>query len=123
MSLETYQGNVHAITDAGALAQVFLPLTGTGAPTFTAGVSQVIPTGGYPRIAVTITSSASGTLSVQRYIDAAGTIPQGAPVTAALTAATSATLNIADMAPCQSMTISVPSGATLSNAAALFQSR
>lgn len=123
MSLETFQENVHAITDAGPLAQVYVPLTGAGAPTFTAGLSQIIPTGGYPRIAVTLTSSTSGTLSVQRYLDAAGTIPQGAPVTASLTAATSATLNITDLAACQSFTISVPSGATLSNAAVLLQSR
>ena len=123
MSLETSQSNVHAITDAGPLAQVYVPLTGAGAPTFTGGVSQVIPSGGYPRIAITLTSSAGGTLSVQRYLDTEGTIPQGVPLTQALTAATSATLNVNDGEPCQSFTISVPSGTTLSNAAALLQSR
>lgn len=123
MSLETSQSNVHAITDAGPLAQVYVPLTGAGAPAFTGGVSDVIPSGGYPRIAITLTSSSGGTLSVQRYLDTAGTIPQGAPVTQALTAATSATLNIGDLAPCQSFKISVPSGTTLSNAAALLQAR
>ena len=123
MSLETSQSNVHAITDAGALAQVYVPLTGATAPSFTAGVSQVIPSGGYPRVAITLTSSLAGTLSVQRYLDTAGTIPQGAPVTLSLTAATSATLNITDMAPCQSFTIGVPSGTVLTTAAALLQSR
>ncbi len=123
MSLETSQSNAHAITDAGPTAQVFIPLTGAGAPAFASGVSQVIPSGGYPRIAVTLTSSAAGTLAVQRYLDVAGTIPQGPAVTASLTAGTSATLNITDLAACQSFTISVPSGATLSNAAVLLQSR
>lgn len=123
MSLENSQANVHAITDAGPPVQVYIPLTGTGAPVFTAGTSQVIPSGGYPRIAITVTSSVGGTLSVQRFLDAAGTIPQGAPVTLALTAATSGTLNIADLAPCQSFTVGVPSGATLTKAAVLLQSR
>jgi hypothetical protein len=123
MSLESSQSNAHTITDAGPTVQVLIPLTGAGAPAFVSGVSQVIPTGGYPRIAVTLTSSAAGTLAVQRYLDVADTIPQGAAVTATLVAGTSATLNITDMAPCQSFTISVPSGATLSNAAVLLQSR
>ncbi len=123
MSLETSQSNAHAITDAGPTVQAFIPLTGAGAPAFTSGVSQVIPSGGYPRMAITLTSSLAGTLSVQRYLDVAGTIPQGAALTASLTAATSATLNATDLAPCQSFTISVPSGTTLSNAAVLLQSR
>ena len=118
--LETSQGNVHAAADAGALCQAFL--TGAEIGLSAPGTSPLLMSGGYPRLAIGATSSATGSISVQRYLDQAGLIPQGAALTQALTAATAGVLNVNDGAPFQSFTVTI-SGGTLSNVGLLFQSR
>ena len=79
--------------------------------------SNVTPTDGFQVIAVGVTSSQAGVLSVQRYLDIAGLVAQGGPVTQAMTAATPAVLNCSDHAPCQSFKISITnaSGSTAAN--------
>lgn len=58
-------------------------------------VSGVIPSDGYKALAVGATLSQAGSISIQRYLDVAGLIPVGAPITAALVASTpnAATVN------------------------------
>jgi hypothetical protein len=70
-------------------------------------VSAVIPTDGYRVIAVGVTSTQAGVLSVQRYLDLAGLVAQGAPLTASILAATPVVLNATDYAPCQSFRITI----------------
>lgn len=89
--------------------------------------SALLQMNGWQRFSIGLTSSQAGTLSVQRYLDVAGTIPQGAAVTAALTAATAAVVNAgSDLAPCASVQVTVSnsggSPATLSNVGAILQS-
>lgn len=89
--------------------------------------SALLQMNGWQRFSIGLTSSQAGTLSVQRYLDVAGTIPQGAAVTAALTAATAAVVNAgSDLAPCASVQVTVSnssgSTATLSNVGAILQS-
>lgn len=114
------QTDVHMPVDSGPLVQAFLSAAQLGltAP----GTSPLQVSGGYPRIAVGATSSATGSITVQRYLDAAGTIPQGPALTQALTAATPGVLNVSDGAPCQSFTVAI-AGGTLSNVGCLLQSR
>ncbi len=71
---------------------------------------------GYKVISVGATLSNPGTISVQRYIDRAGTVPQGAAVTVALTAATAGTLNVNDGLPHASFDLKIINGgATVAN--------
>jgi hypothetical protein len=88
----------------------------------TPGTTGLIQAGGYPKLAIGATSSATGSISVQRYIDAAGLIPQGASLTQTLTAATAGVLNVTDGLAFQSFTITI-AGGTLSNVGCLFSSR
>lgn len=62
-----------------------LPLTIAGPGSY---VSGVIAANGFKTIAVGATLSQTGTITIQRYLDAAGLIPVGAAITAALVAAT-----------------------------------
>lgn len=118
--LETSQSITHTPVDSGPLVQAFL--TGAQLGLAAPGTSPLQLAGGYPKLAVGATSSATGSLSVQRYIDQAGLIPQGAPLTQALTAATPGVLNIADGAAFQSFTVTI-TGGTLTNVGCLFSSR
>lgn len=118
--LETTQTNSHAPTDAGPLLQAYLSATQLGltAP----GTTALLYAGGYPKLAIGATSSATGSISVQRYLDAAGQIPQGAALTQSLSAGVAGVLNVNDGLPFQTFTITI-SGGTLSNVGCLLQSR
>lgn len=87
---------------------------------------NLIQTNGYKVIAAAITSTQAGTLQVQRYLDAAGTIAQGAALSVTLSAATPAVLNSNDGVPFQSLKVTVTnssaSAATLSGAYLMLQS-
>src|SRR5260221_3563652 len=48
--------------------------------------SLIVPSDGFALVAAGVTASQAGQLGLQLYLDAAGTLPQGAAVTAALTA-------------------------------------
>lgn len=125
MALEPTQTQSHNIADVGPVAQVFISQTKLGIGTTAGstvgnGLSNLQQACGYKALAVGATSSATGVLSVQRYIDAAGTIAQGAAITANLTAGTPGLVNITDDAPFLSFTVSVSGTGTLTNVAALL---
>lgn len=119
--LETSQSLTHTPVDSGPLVQAFL--SGTQLGLTAPGTTALIPAGGYPKIAIGATNSVAGSISVQRYIDAAGLIPQGVALTQSLTAGTAGVLNINDGAPFQSFTITISGAGTLTNVGCLFSSR
>lgn len=86
--------------------------------------SSLINTDGWPKAAIGVTSSQAGQIEVQRYLDDAGLVPQGAALTAALTAATAGVLNITDGVPFAAMKVMITntgaSAATLTNLAILL---
>lgn len=86
--------------------------------------SNVVISDGFKVIGVGVTSSQAGSISIQRYLDRAGLVTQGAPITAAITAATPAVANVADGLPFQSFKITISntggSVATISNVAVLL---
>lgn len=69
--------------------------------------SAIVPTSGLSKLAVSVQSTQAGTLSVQRFVDPAGSIAQGAALTAALTANTLALINNNDGLLYQSLQVSV----------------
>lgn len=124
------QTDAHVILDVGSAAQILLTPAAMGLSTSIAAsgsvASGVIQTNGYKAFAFATTSSQAGTVSIQRYLDAAATIPQGAPLTATLTAATAAVVNATDGVPFQSAIVTVTNSgtvaATLTNTGLLLQS-
>ncbi len=124
------QSDAHVLFDVGSAGQLLLtpPAMGlaTSVPASGSVVSNVIPTNGNKAFAFGVTSSEAGTVSIQRFLDFAGTIPQGAALTASLTAATAAVVNATDGVPFQSVQVTVTnsatSAATLSDTGLLIQS-
>lgn len=89
--------------------------------------SSPIPSNGWQKIAVGVTSSKGGALSVQRYLDAAASVPIGAAISATLTAATAGSVSATDGVPFAAFTVTITNtdgaaAATLSNLAILQQS-
>src|SRR6516164_5412255 len=111
--LETSQALTHGAVDAGPLVQAFLTATQLGLTV--PGTSPLILAGGYPRMAIGAQNTVAGNITVQRYLDAAGTIPQGPALTQALTANTAGVLNVTDGLPFQSFTVAISGAGTLSN--------
>jgi hypothetical protein len=107
------------------------PLFGYEATSTLAFTTQVSPSGTFtsyllpslylPHIVVGLTSSQGGLLNVQRYIDKAGTVAQGAALTQTLTAAAAAVIDSADGKGFGSYTIQVTnsSGTTPANISGL----
>jgi hypothetical protein len=97
---------------------------GTSVPASGNVQSSLIETDGWPKVAIGVTSTQAGQVSVQRYLDDAGTVPQGAAVTASLTANTAAVVNVTDGNPFAAIQITITntsgSTATLSNLAVLL---
>lgn len=109
--------------DSGGYEQLF-SLAGAGqitAPTyggtpppnpFTVGAGGNWTSGlmfsmGFKALTVGLTSTQAGVLSVQRYIDLAGTIAQGAASTTAISSGTPVVLNVYDNLPYVTFTIEV----------------
>ena len=121
--------DAHEWVDNGPKLQHFLTAAEIGLSTSVAAsgsnTSALIGSCGYGAFALGVTSTQAGTITVQRYIDAEGTIPQGAALTATLTAGAPATVNATDGVPFQSFTVEVSnsgtSAATLSNVGLLLQ--
>lgn len=87
---------------------------------------SVLVSNGWKVFSVGLKSTQAGQLSIQRFLDLAGAVPQGAPVTAALTANTAAYATVGtDGLPFASVQVTVSnsggSAATLSNVQGLFQ--
>ena len=87
--------------------------------------SSLIVTAGYALISLGLTASQNGTLSIQRYLDAGGTVTQGAPVQVNLTANVPANLDVMDGRPFAAFKITVTNGtasvSNLTNIALLVQ--
>lgn len=78
--------------------------------TIAAGVTYdtgVILSYGFNSFAASAQLSQTGSLVLQRYIDEAGTIPIGDPITQAMTANTLATVAVNDGLPCASFNVTV----------------
>ncbi len=107
---------VGPVMQALPIPQVATPGTIAASGTYDAGL---MPSDGYKVLAVGATLSNAGSISVQRYIDINGTVPQGAAVTAALTAGAAGILNVNDGAPFASFDVKIVNGgatvATLTN--------
>lgn len=99
--------NGGTITNPGT---VTLPGTIAASGTF---VSSVLPTFDLPHVAVSAKMDQAGTLSVQRYLDGAGTLPAGAAVTAAMTKNTLASIDNLGTVISQSMTVPIVNSATV----------
>lgn len=87
---------------------------------------SVIVSNGWKLFSVGLKSTQAGQISIQRFLDLAGTVPQGAAVTVALTANTAAYATVGtDGLPFASVQVTVTnsggSAATLSNVQGLFQ--
>jgi hypothetical protein len=95
----------------GGAMQVLVPQSVHGLPaSVTAGnhaTSNLILADGMETGAVGVTSSQTGLITVQRYLDDAGTVKQGAALTQALAANTPATLEITDGNPFASFTVDI----------------
>jgi hypothetical protein len=87
--------------------------------------SSLIATEGFSLISVGLTVTQAGTLSVQRYLDAGGTVVQGVAAQISLSANVAANLDILDGKPFASFKITITNSAssqsTISNLAVLAQ--
>jgi hypothetical protein len=130
MSLATQNVDACTPVDIGSPLQFVVPSASLNLDTTVAAsgstVSDLILTNGYKNFAFGITSTQTGSVSIQRYIDAAGTIKQGSAVTGSLVANTALTVNSTDSNPYQSLIVTISnsggSTATLSNQILLLQS-
>jgi len=93
-----------ALADLSAYPPTEPPATIAAAGNFT---SAVTPGDGFKVISASVTSSQAGAISIQRYFDQAGTIPQGAPVSTALSAATPGIVTVNDGLPYRSFTVKI----------------
>lgn len=86
--------------------------------------SGVLNGDGFKVLSVGVTTSGAGAITIQRYVDSAGLVAQGAVSTIALVGATPAVLNVTDGLPYASFRIRVTntagSTATLTNFAVLM---
>lgn len=131
MTLQTNSGLANHKVDIGSTVQVQLDTTALGLATTIVGSgnidSNVIPTNGFKSFAISVTSTQSGTLTIKRYLDLAGTIAHGTDITASLISNTLAVATSTDGIPFQSIKINVSNGsgssATLSTVLLLLQSQ
>jgi hypothetical protein len=120
----------HQVNPGGAM-QVLVSASVHGLPATIAAsnhaTSNMIFSDGMQVGAVGVTSTQAGMITVQRYLDDAGNIKQGAALTQAITANTPAVLNITDGNPFAAFTVDISntggSQATLSNLGILLQGK
>src|ERR1700721_2794980 len=112
-----------------SVRQAPVPATVHNLPSSIAGNGSVQPslivTEGFSLISAGITASQAGTMSIQRYLDAGGTVAQGAAVQGTLVATVAGNLDVLDGKPFASFKVTVTnsSGSTsnLTNFALLLQ--
>jgi hypothetical protein len=130
MSLVITQMNVNTPIDQGAVLQCYLLPANIGISESIAAsgnsVSNIIIMGGFKYFNIACKSTQAGTVSVQRYLDQAATMPVGTAITGSISANTAMNVDSVDNIPYQSMIITISnsggSTATLSNCALLLQS-
>jgi hypothetical protein len=104
-----------------AAQQAPVPATTHNLPTSIAASSSIqtslVVTEGFTLISAGLTASQNGTMSIQRYLDAGGTVPQGAAISVTLTANNAANVDVLDGKPFASfiLTVTNSSGSTVSN--------
>ena len=121
--------DTHVPHDVGQVLQATMLLADMGlvvtVPASGNITSNLLFANGYKVFSFALTRTQNGSISIQRYLDNAGTIAQGAALTASLTANTPAVYTLTDTAPFQTMRIEIlnSSGtdATLSNVLLLLQ--
>jgi len=88
-----------------------VPATIAGSGSWASGI---MPANGAKALAASATLSQAGSLTIQRYIDAAGTVPIGMPVVAVLSATVANTVAVNDGLPFASwqVTVANTSGST-----------
>lgn len=126
----TLQANLAPGSEAGSAFQYQVPAPAHALASTVAAsgntASPVLPSGGYQKLSVGATSTQTGQIQIQRYLDVAGTIAQGAAITASLTAGVAAVANVNDGLPFQSFKVTITntgaSAATLTNVIVLQQS-
>lgn len=97
------QGPV-AQADLSQTIQPALPATIAAGGNYT---SSVLASDGFKAIAAAVLSSQAGAISIQRFVDVAGTLPQGAAISATITGGTAQVVNSNDGLPFQSFTIEI----------------
>ena len=131
MSVVDNHEQTSAPYDVGAAEQCFVAagVHGIAGPIAASGnvKSNVIRTLGWQKGGIGLVSTQAGQISIQRYLDQAGTILVGAAITQALTANTAASATWSDGLPCGSVQITVTNSsgstaATLSSITVLLQS-
>jgi len=131
MPTMTNLGDQGPQVNPGGAMQVLVPQSVHNLPSTIAAASHatsnLILSDGMEVGAVGVTSTQTGVVTVQRYLDDAGTVKQGAALTQSLTANIAATLEITDGNPFASFTVDISntggSPATLSNLGILLQGK
>ncbi len=105
------------------------PFPSTIAPSgnWQSGIIRVYGGGSLPALVVTVESTQAGAVSIQRYADAAGTIPVGGNISQTLTDSTEAYVGANDGVPYLSFQVTITntggSSATITDAAILAGTR
>src|SRR5690606_5256644 len=111
MSQAYNPADVHTPYDVGQVLQAEMSLSDMGlvdtVPANDGINSNLLFMNGYKFFAFALTSTQNGDISIQRYVDRAGLIAQGAALTGSLTAATPFVYTLTDTKPFQSMKITV----------------
>jgi hypothetical protein len=131
MSMQSDIGLTNLAVDIGPTIQAIPTSAQIGLASTIPGTSNinsnVIQVNGFKAFSFSVTSTQAGTLTIKRYLDAAGTIPHGTDVTASLSANTLSVVTSNDGKPFQSIKINVSnssgSTATLSTVMLLLQSQ
>ncbi|VVC76002.1 hypothetical protein AQUSIP_13030 [Aquicella siphonis] len=129
MSQAYNPADVHTPYDVGQVLQAEMSLSDMGlvdtVPANDSINSNLLFMNGYKFFAFALTSTQNGDISIQRYVDRAGLIAQGAALTGSLTAATPFVYTLTDTKPFQSMKITINnsagSDAALTNVLLLMQ--
>jgi hypothetical protein len=123
-------GSLSGSPSVSTLVTTYNPSVGTVPATIAASgtyTTPVLQTYGMPHIAVSASLTQTGTISVQPYLDVAGTIANGSPITKAMTASTLTILDNVGTTITQSITVSIINTiatiATLSSFAVVIQSK
>ena len=74
--------------------------------------SGVIPSNGFKAIGIGVLSSQAGTITIQRYLDAAGLVPVGAPIAPTITAGTPQWATVNDGTPFRSFKFQISNSGT-----------
>lgn len=130
MTTVTTQEDAHTPMDVGPSLQFYLNTTKLALATTIDASSSInsnlIYTNGYKIFSFAVTSDQDGSVSIQRYLDTAGTIAQGSPTTASVVGGTPLVVNNSSSSPSQTLKITITNSggsiANLTNVALLFQS-